>query len=151
MHEFLLELGYPALFLLSFLASTLVPLGSEWLVVALVVAGFTPSAVVLVATVGNVLGAATSYWIGLCGSTFLATRILRMDEQALRLAEARFARYGSWGLLLSWLPVVGDPLCLVAGMLRVPLLRFFLLVLAGKAARYAVVAWATVEGRQLLF
>ena len=151
MHEFLISHGYPALFLLSFLAATLIPLGSEWLVVALVVGGFVPSAVVLVATAGNVLGAATNYWIGLCGSTFLATKVLRMDEQALRRAESSFARYGSWGLLLSWLPVVGDPLCLVAGMLRVPLLRFFLLVLAGKLARYAVVAWATVEGRQLLF
>lgn len=151
MQDFLVANGYPALFLLSFLASTLVPLGSEWLLVTLVVSGFAPLPVVLVASVGNVLGACTSYVIGVYGSAFLTAKILRMDEQDCARAERFFTRYGSWSLLLSWLPVIGDPLCLVAGMLRVAFGRFVLLVATGKVARYAAVAWATVEGQQLIF
>lgn len=151
MQDFLVANGYPALFLLSLLASTLVPLGSEWLLVTLVVSGFAPLPVVLVASVGNVLGACTSYVIGVYGSALLTSKILRMDEQDCARAERFFTRYGSWSLLLSWLPVIGDPLCLVAGMLRVAFGRFVLLVATGKVARYAAVAWATVEGQQLIF
>ncbi|MHB8707983.1 MAG: YqaA family protein [Desulfuromonadales bacterium] len=151
MQEFLIANGYPALFFLSFLASTLIPLGSEWLLVTLVVQGFAPLPVVLVASVGNVLGACTSYVIGVYGSAFLTAKILRMDERDCARAERFFTRYGSWSLLLSWLPVIGDPLCLVAGMMKVAFGRFALLVVTGKVARYAAVAWATVEGQQLLF
>lgn len=151
MQEFLVANGYPALFFLSFLASTLIPLGSEWLLVALVVQGFAPLPVILVASAGNVLGACTNYGIGNYGSTFLATRMLRLDENNRIRAERFFETYGIWSLLLSWLPVIGDPLCVVAGMLKIGFDRFVLLVLAGKAARYAAVAWAAVEGRTLLF
>ena len=151
MHEFLAANGYPALFLLSFFASTLIPLGSEWLLVALLVQGFAPVPIVLVATAGNFLGACTNYGIGLCGSTFLTTRILRLDENSRARAERMFAAYGAWSLLLSWLPVIGDPLCVVAGMMKVGFRRFAVLVMTGKAVRYAALAWATVEGRQLFF
>jgi membrane protein YqaA with SNARE-associated domain len=151
MQEFLVDSGYPALFLLSFLASTLIPLGSEWLLVALVLNGLAPLPVVLVASGGNFLGACTSYGIGVYGSAYLTAKILRMDERDCAKAERFFARYGSWSLLLSWLPVIGDPLCLVAGMMRVAFSRFALLVLTGKVARYVAVAWAAVEGQLLLF
>jgi membrane protein YqaA with SNARE-associated domain len=149
MQEFLLANGYPALFLLSFLASTLIPLGSEWLLVALIVQGFAPLPVVLVASAGNFLGACTSYAIGFCGSAFLTARLLRMGQAERLRAERFFTRYGVWSLLLSWLPVVGDPLCVVAGMMKVGFGRFALLVVTGKAARYAAVAWAAAAGQPL--
>lgn len=151
MHEFLISNGYLALFLLSFLASTLIPLGSEWLLVALIVQDFVPLPLVLVASAGNFMGACTSYVIGVYGSTFLTTKILRMGENERVRAERFFSRYGCWSLLLSWLPLIGDPLCVVAGMMKVGFDRFTILVLIGKTARYAAVAWATVEGRQLFF
>ncbi|MCM2265464.1 MAG: DedA family protein [Desulfuromonadales bacterium] len=151
MHDFLVANGYPALFLLSFLAATLIPLGSEWLLIALIIKGFEPSLAVTVASAGNVLGACTSYLIGIYGSAYLTERVLRMNAADRGRAERFFSRYGCWSLLLSWLPVVGDPLCLVAGMMKVPIARFVLLVLTGKAARYAAVAWATLEGRHLFF
>jgi membrane protein YqaA with SNARE-associated domain len=149
MQEFLVANGYPALFVLSFLASTLIPLGSEWLLVALLVQGFAPVPVVLVASTGNLVGACTSYGIGICGSAFLTTRLLRLDEKNRARAERFFAKYGIWSLLLSWLPVIGDPLCVVAGMMKAGLGRFAIIVLTGKTARYAAVAWATVEGRKV--
>lgn len=149
MQEYLTSNGYPALFLLSFLASTLLPLGSEWLLVALLVKGFTPLPLVMVASVGNFLGACTSYALGIYGSRFIEEKIFRMDGRDRERAERSFARFGSWSLLFTWLPVVGDPLCLVAGAMRVHFASFALLVMAGKMMRYAVVAWATIEGKSL--
>jgi membrane protein YqaA with SNARE-associated domain len=150
MHDFLIVYGYPALFLLSFLAATLVPLGSEWLLVAMVLQQHNPTATVVVATIGNYLGAVTSYLIGIYGSDFLTTRVLHMNQASIRRAERLSLRYGSWALLFTWLPVVGDPLCLVGGVLRLPFVRFSLLVAAGKAVRYALVAWLTLQGARAL-
>jgi membrane protein YqaA with SNARE-associated domain len=150
MQEFLTTHGLPALFLLSFLASTLIPLGSEWLLVALLLKGGAPATVVAIASAGNFLGACTSYWLGSYGSRFIEEKLFRMQARDKERAELFFARFGSWSLLFSWLPVVGDPLCFVAGVLRVAFARFSLLVLTGKIARYAVVAWATLEGKNLL-
>jgi len=148
MHESLAVYGYPALFLVSFLASTLLPLGSEWLLVALLLQRNDPVIAAGIATAGNYLGACTSYAIGIYGGKLLAEKVLRIDASARERAERYFRRYGSWSLLLSWLPVVGDPLCLVGGLLRIPFTRFSLLVIAGKGARYGVVAWLTLRGMQ---
>lgn len=142
--------GYPALFAVSFLAATILPLGSEWLLVAMVLQHFNPVSAVTVATVGNYLGALTTYLLGLVGSGFLVRKLLRINEDQQARAECFYRRYGSWSLLLSWLPVIGDPLCLVGGVLKVPLARFSLLVLAGKAARYAAVAYLTIQGSTFL-
>lgn len=146
MEGFLAEHGLPALFLLSFLAATLVPLGSEWLLAVLLLQGSDPLPAVGVATLGNTLGALTTYAIGLWGGPFLIRRVLRIDEEARLRAERLYERFGSWSLLLSWLPVIGDPLCLAGGVLRVGIRRFLLLVVLGKLARYAAVAWMVLEG-----
>lgn len=149
MQEFLISHGYPALFIFSFLASTLLPLGSEWLLVALLLKGFSPLPVVAVASAGNFLGACTSFCIGIYGSLFLTEKIFRMSQDDRSRAERAFARYGSWTLLFSWLPVIGDPICVVAGMLRMAFPLFALMVMAGKIGRYAVVAWAVLAGKSL--
>lgn len=138
------DAGYLAVFLVSFLASTVLPVGSEWLVVALLLQGFEPVLVVVVATLGNTLGAFTTYAIGLWGGQFLVRRLLRINDSALSRARRLYARFGSWSLLLSWLPIVGDPLCALAGLFRTSWPHFAVLVLLGKLARYIVVAWATV-------
>lgn len=144
MEHFFTSPGYPALFLLSFLASTLVPLGSEWLLVALLLKGYDPVSTIAVATAGNTLGACTTYAIGLYGGPFLISRVLRISDEARQRAERLYARYGSWSLLFSWTPVVGDPLCLVGGILRVRFPKFFLLVSSGKLARYVLVGFITL-------
>lgn len=145
MHDLIVSHGLPALFLLSFLASTLLPLGSEWLLVVLLVNRTDPFAAVATATVGNWLGACTTWAIGVWGGPFLIRRLLRVSAADEERAERFYGRYGSWSLLLSWLPVIGDPLCLLGGLLRVSFLRFSFLVLAGKLARYAAVAWITLR------
>lgn len=148
MPESLATYGYPALFLVSFLAASLLPVGSEWLLVAMLIQRHDPVVTVAVATVGNYLGACTSYAIGIYGGSFLIKRVLRIDDRERERAERFFGKYGSWSLLLSWLPVVGDPLCLVGGLLKIGFFRFSAYVATGKLARYAVVAWGTTAGMQ---
>lgn len=150
MEQWLLEYGHPALFLLSFLASTLIPLGSEWLLGVLLLNGFEPTAVVLVATFGNSCGALTTYAIGLWGGPYLIHRLLRISPASQRRAEIQFNRYGSWALLFSWVPVLGDPLCLVGGLLRTGFWRFLVLVMLGKLVRYLVVAKLVLEGAYVI-
>lgn len=145
MSEVLLAQGLPALFLMSFLASTLLPLGSEWLLAALLLKGVEPVSAVALATAGNTLGAITTYLIGMYGGQWFIGKCLRIDEKARGRAERFYARYGFWSLLLSWLPVVGDPLCLVGGLCRAPFGRFVALVLCGKLFRYVVVCWTTLQ------
>jgi membrane protein YqaA with SNARE-associated domain len=101
MNEVLLNSGYPALFFLSFSASTLLPIGSEWLLVALILKGFSPPMTVAVATVGNYFGACTTYWIGVYGSPVLVRKVLRIGEAARERAVRYYGRYGVWSLLVA--------------------------------------------------
>jgi len=135
--------GLPALFLLSFLAATLLPLGSEWLLIILILQGVSPTHVVMTASIGNFLGACTTYLIGLWGSEFLKNKVLGINDQQLIRPRKLYQRYGIWSLLFSWLPVIGDPLCLLAGIFRVSFGWFSLLVFLGKFSRYATLAYLT--------
>jgi len=146
MPELLTDYGLISLFLLSLCASTLIPLGSEWLLIALLLQGENVVAAVLVATVGNTLGAASSYLIGRLGSDWLTRKVLRISAQRQVRTEQLFQRYGSWTLFFSWLPIVGDPICLVGGLLKIHFGRFCLLVVTGKGLRYLVVALLTLQG-----
>lgn len=145
-------LGYPsytALFLVSLLASSLVPLGSEWLLVILLLKGYDPMACVLTATSGNTLGACTTWLVGRYGGDWLLARLFRISDRQRQRAEQWYRRYGSTSLLFSWLPVIGDPLCLVGGLLKIRFSRFLLLAGTGKLARYAAVAWLTLQSGRL--
>jgi membrane protein YqaA with SNARE-associated domain len=138
--------GLPALFCISFLAATILPLGSEWLLVLLILGGHQAPAVVAIATLGNYLGACTTYLVGFLGSDFLTRKLLRLSARDTLRAQEVYRRYGVWSLLLSWVPVVGDPLCLLAGSLRTPLMPFSILVLIGKFCRYAAISLLTLQG-----
>ncbi len=137
--------GYPALLATSFAASTLLPLGSEWLLALMLTQGYQPVATVGVATLGNTLGACTTWLVGRYGSGWLLKRLFKISDQQRQQAEEWYQRYGAASLLFSWLPVVGDPLCLVGGLLRINPLLFVALVGIGKLARYALVAWLTLR------
>jgi len=91
-------------------------------------------------TFGNVLGSLLTFYMGLGGNWLVHKRWLGISEQSLAKAETHFQRYGVWSLLFAWLPVVGDPLCLAAGLLKVNLWLFLLLVGIGKTLRYLIIA-----------
>ena len=139
------DYGLLTLFTLGFLAATMLPLGSEWLLVLLLRQGDNPIQLVLVAAIGNYLGSCTNYLIGLYGSDFLIKNLLRMNDKDIARAEQYYKRYGIWSLLFAWLPVVGDPLCLIGGIFRMNFWLFSLLVFIGKLARYSVITLFTLQ------
>ena len=133
-------LGLWGMFLSAFLAATILPLGSEIVLTGLLLADSPLEATLAVATLGNVLGALVNYALGLWGVRFFPARWMETPDSQVRRARAWFQKYGSLSLLLAWMPVVGDPLTLVAGMARVNLAWFLCLVTLGKGARYWVLA-----------
>jgi len=128
------------LFFSALISSTLFPGGSEALLLYRLNEGGAPVALVLIATIGNVLGSLITYGMGRLGNAALHKRWLKISEAQTEKAEQWFEKYGRPSLLLAWLPVVGDPLCLAAGLMRCGLVTFLVLVSIGKLARYAVLA-----------
>ena len=126
----------------AFLAATILPGSSEAMLVALLIlypaSSFT---LFLTATIGNTAGALANWFLGRGLMRFSGARWFPASTKHVRRAVAFFGRYGSWPLLFSWLPVIGDPLTVAAGVLGIRLPLFLPLVAAGKAARYAVVIY----------
>lgn len=132
--------GLWGLFASAFLSATLLPGGSEAVLAYLAqMEHYNPFALLVIASAGNTLGGMSSWVIG---RALPAGRIQRPD---LHPAVDRIRRYGSPVLLLSWVPIVGDPLCVAAGWLRVAWYRALLFIAAGKVARYAIVLFAARE------
>jgi membrane protein YqaA with SNARE-associated domain len=131
------------LFLSAFVAATLVPAGSEVALAALILAGgFDVWALVAVATLGNVLGSVVNYALGRVAHRFAGRRWFPVAPEALGRAEGWYRRWGRWSLLLSWVPVVGDPITVAAGLLRERPAVFLILVTLAKGGRYAALAAA---------
>lgn len=132
--------GVLGLFVSAFVSATLVPMSSEVVLAALIAAqGFDVALLVLVATVGNTLGALVNWLLGRFCLRWRDSKWFPVGADRLDTGMEWFRRYGIWSLLLAWLPIVGDPITFVAGMARVRLPLFLLLVALGKGARYAVV------------
>ncbi len=132
--------GYLGLFFSAFVAATLLPLSSEAVLAALSAADAGDAVTLLaVATAGNVLGAVVNWALGAYCLHWRDRRWFPFKPDQLAKAQSWFGRYGLWSLLLAWLPVIGDPLTFVAGIMRVRLPVFLVLVALGKAGRYGVV------------
>lgn len=129
--------GLWELFFAAFLGATLVPVSSEAAFVFALGVGVEPLPALVVASAGNALGALTNYLLG----ALFAPRVERKLEASRsgRRALSWTRRWGRWSLLGSWLPIVGDPLCLAAGLVRVPLWFFALVGIGTRVARYAVI------------
>lgn len=131
-------------FAAAFVSATLLFGLSEAAVVAAALAGDVPPlALFLAATLGNVLGAVVNFALGRFLIRFEDRRWFPVGPKNRARAETLFARYGRPVLLFSFLPVIGDPLTLVAGLLRTPLAAFLVYVTIGKAARYALLLWGS--------
>ncbi|MDM9623742.1 hypothetical protein A6U87_02710 [Rhizobium sp. AC44/96] len=135
---------YAGLFAMSFAAATIFPMQSEAGLVALILAGeYSIVLLVAIASAGNVLGSLLNWLLGRGIERFRDRRWFPVGGAALDRAQGWYRRYGKWSLLASWLPVVGDPITVVAGVLKEPLPTFLALVTIAKTARYAVLAAAT--------
>lgn len=138
--EYLTELGHVGLFTAAFLAATILPLSSEVVLSALLLNGFSPVRLVMTATAGNVLGSLVNYALGYWGGLMVVKKWLGLSEDEFVRAEQRFVKYGMLSLVFAWVPVIGDPLTVVAGVLRVRLRWFIVLVAVGKWLRYVVIS-----------
>ena len=130
-------LALASLFTVAFLAATILPLQSEAVLAGLYLSGNYNAALLLfTATAGNVLGACVNWWLGRHLQRFKDKRWFPVSKKLLARARIIYRRYGVWTLLLAWVPFIGDPLTIIAGILRTPFWLFAVLVTFGKAGRY---------------
>jgi len=128
---------YLTLFVVAFLSATLLPMGSEAVLLYDMSQGYSLFLLWLVATLGNTLGSMVNYVLGYKGEKYVEDKGYLSEEKIKKFRE-KFSKYGGWTLLLSWLPIIGDPLTLIAGVLRYPFYAFVGIVFFAKGLRYAV-------------
>ncbi len=132
--------SYTGLFLSAFLAATIFPASSEVVLTGLAATGeFDRGWLLVVASAGNTSGSAVNWFLGRFCLRWKDRPWFPIKSEALARATVWFNRYGVWSLLLSWMPIIGDPITLVAGMLKVQFWKFLVLVAVAKTIRYMVV------------
>ena len=133
--------AYGGLFLTAFAAATIFPMQSEAVLIGLLLSEhYSVFLLIAVASAGNILGAVVNWWLGRGVERFRGRRWFPVSAAGLARAQAWYGRYGRWSLLASWVPFIGDPLTVVAGVLREPLWSFLALVSIAKIGRYVVLA-----------
>ncbi|MER8549752.1 MULTISPECIES: YqaA family protein [unclassified Mesorhizobium] len=137
---------YGGLFLTAFAAATILPMQSEAALAGLLLTeSYAPALLIASASAGNVLGSIVNWWLGRGIDRFRDRKWFPVKPSALTRAMRWYQRYGRWSLLLSWLPLVGDPLTVVAGALREPFWSFLAIVTIAKVGRYLALAAMTLS------
>jgi membrane protein YqaA with SNARE-associated domain len=138
-------LTYAGLFAVALGAASILPMQSEPVLVALLLLSEQPVwALVAVASLGNTLGSCLNWLLGRAVERFRDRRWFPVPPDKLARAEGWYARWGRWSLLMSWAPIIGDPLTVMAGVLREPFWTFLLLVTIAKTGRYIVLTLVTL-------
>ena len=126
---------YLTLFITALISATLFPLGSEALLIYDITQGHNIYLLLFFATFGNSLGSIVNYFLGLKGEEYLINKKL-LNEKYILKAKIYFDKYGAWSILFSWLPIIGDPITFVAGILKYDFKKFLILVIVAKFSRY---------------
>ena len=130
-------ISYFQLFIISFLAATILPLSSELVLSTMLLTdSFDKYLLLVVASFGNILGSSVNWFLGKKVLVFKDKKWFPANERQIAKGEIYFKKYGIWSLLLAWVPIIGDPLTIVAGILRVKFFTFLLLVSISKISRY---------------
>ena len=137
--------AYLTLFGIAFAAASFLPFYSELYLAALLSQDYNPLSLWLYATAGNTLGALVNYGLAHYALHFQDRRWFPVKPHQLESSQRWFNRFGKWSLLMAWAPVGGDALTFIAGLMRVNIGLFLLLVGIGKGARYAVFIWTYQE------
>lgn len=125
------------LFLSAFGAATLLPLQSEAVLLGLLMQGSHPAGMLIAAaSLGNILGSCVNWWLGLKIEHYKDKKWFPVSAGKMQQAQGIYRKYGFWSLLLSWVPVIGDPITLIAGLLKENFPRFLLMVSIAKIGRY---------------
>ena len=131
---------YLSLFFISFLAATVLPFSSELTLAGLIsTSNYDNLLLLVVASFGNVLGSVFNWGLGFYARNLTIKRWFPFKETQIERSSKWFSKFGKWSLLFAWVPIVGDPLTFVAGLLRVRFLDFIILVAIGKVSRYLIV------------
>jgi membrane protein YqaA with SNARE-associated domain len=137
-----MEWGIAGLLLSAFLAATVLPLSSEAVLTGLFFSREYDLVLLWwVATLGNVAGSLVNWYLGRYSLRFAHKKWFPLKPDQLRSTQQSYLKWGRWSLLFAWVPIIGDPLTLVAGFFRTPLLFFTLVVFLGKGGRYFVLLW----------
>ena len=131
---------YLSLFFISFLAATILPFSSELTLAGLISTSNYDNLLLLVfASFGNVLGSVVNWFIGFYSRNLTTKKWFPFKETQIERSSKWFSKFGKWSLLFAWVPIVGDPLTFVAGLLRVRFFDFIILVAIGKVSRYLII------------
>ena len=134
------EVIYLSLFFISFLSATILPLSSELTLAGLITtSNYDNVLLLIVASFGNVLGSVVNWVLGFYSRNLTIKKWFPFKETQIERSSKWFNKFGRWSLLFAWVPILGDPLTLVAGLLRVRFLDFIILVAIGKVSRYLLV------------
>ena len=135
---------YLSLFAISFLAATILPFSSELTLAGLIATSDYDNLLLLtVASFGNILGSLVNWALGSYSRNLTTKKWFPFKETQIERSSKWFRKFGKWSLLFAWVPVLGDPLTLVAGILRVKFIDFIILVAIGKVSRYLIVFYLT--------
>jgi len=131
---------YLSLFVISFLAATILPFSSELTLAGLIaISSYDNLLLLLVASLGNVLGSAVNWILGFYSRNLSTKKWFPFKDEQIKKSSRWFNKFGRWSLLFAWVPIIGDPLTLAAGLLSVRFLEFLILVTIGKVSRYVVI------------
>ena len=131
---------YLSLFAISFLAATILPFSSELTLAGLIATSdYDNLLLLIVASFGNILGSVLNWALGSYSRNLTTKKWFPFKETQIERSSKWFRKFGKWSLLFAWVPVLGDPLTLVAGILRVKFIDFIILVAIGKVSRYLIV------------
>ena len=138
--------AYTSLFISSFLSSTILPGHSEiTLTTFILLDKFSQFLLILFASLGNILGSIVNWYLGFYITKFIKKDWFSFQKKQLDKASSWYLKYGKWSLFLSWVPIIGDPLTIVAGMFRVPLIIFITIVSISKVLRYIFVGYIALN------
>ena len=136
--DFINNYGVLALFFTSFIAATIVPASSSAILLAALAAGAQPIPALIACSIGNSLGCAANYWIGRLIGRPLIPKLEK--SKSGRKAIKYTTKYGTWSLLISWVPFLGDPITIAAGIFRLNFLKFSIIVYSFRIIGYIIVA-----------
>jgi len=131
---------YLSLFAISFLAATILPFSSELTLAGLIAtSNYDNLLLLIVASFGNILGSVVNWALGSYSRNLTTKKWFPIKDKQIESSSKWFNKLGKWSLLFAWVPIIGDPLTLVAGLLRVKFLEFLILVMIGKVSRYIII------------
>ncbi len=132
---------YISLFFVSLLSATMIPMSSEAALLAALALGYDPTTLLVVASLGNCTGVTINYFLGYYGVTYFIEKVFKFDDAKMQKFNTRYTKYNYLFLLISWLPIIGDPITIFLGIVKCNFAKFSLFVYTTRVIRYIVLIY----------